>query len=521
MAEFNDPLVGGDDVENEATEQSEREIGRIFQSALASVGRTISLSATWELKRKAFRNGLAEALTFWNGKGINQSEILDEFQDLAEAKDLLDQFGQDEIQRDMLEEIQALQAKKQTNGNGEAKYDYRDEETDDVGQVQQEPQPAEAPPPLEPLPFFSIQKFEGLTPRERGWLVRNRVPMRNVSLLGGDGAAGKTTIALQLACAVVTGTPWLNGDVTQQGRVMFLTAEEEEDEIHRRLDWIRSYNGWSFNQLADVHAICLPGQNSVLAALDHKSGLLKATKLYGRMTLSIQNIRPSLIVVETAADVFAGNENDRSQVRQFISTQLRAWCLIDGAALLLLSHPSQAGRRSGGESGSTGWNNSSRARLYLSKIKADTKEEVEDDDDLGDIRVLEVMKTNYAREGEKIELAWTEGLFVPVSSLKAKTLAKVDPVVVENRAKNAEAAFLACLDVRNSRKQFVNQLAGSRSRYAPKVFAEMSEAGGFKEKALTDAMNRLIDKGTIRVEQWGSPSKRIDYLIRAQPNMPF
>ena len=45
--------------------------------------------------------------------------------------------------------------------------------------------------------------------------------------------------------------------------------------------------------------------------------------------------RPSLIAIEAAADVFAGNENDRAQARQFVAL-LRQLAIGSDAAVLLI-----------------------------------------------------------------------------------------------------------------------------------------------------------------------------------------
>lgn len=61
---------------------------------------------------------------------------------------------------------------------------------------------------------------------------------------------------------------------------------------------------------------------------------------------AIYDIRPRLIVIDNSADVYAGNENDRAQVRQFI-TLLRGPTIDVGAGLILTSHPSLTGISTG------------------------------------------------------------------------------------------------------------------------------------------------------------------------------
>ena len=77
----------------------------------------------------------------------------------------------------------------------------------------------------------------------------------------------------------------------------------------------------------------------------------------------------STIVIDSLVDVFAGKENDRTQVRQFISI-LRSFARTTNCAMVLISHPSLTGMNTGtGLSGSTDWHNAVRARMYLSAIK--------------------------------------------------------------------------------------------------------------------------------------------------------
>jgi hypothetical protein len=89
---------------------------------------------------------------------------------------------------------------------------------------------------VEALETFSAAEFQGKEPPQRRWLVKDRIPIAVVTLLTGDGGAGKTTIALQLGVSVAARlSGWLNGIVEEFGPVAFSTAEETKDEIHGRL----------------------------------------------------------------------------------------------------------------------------------------------------------------------------------------------------------------------------------------------------------------------------------------------
>src|SRR5262249_10734407 len=62
-----------------------------------------------------------------------------------------------------------------------------------------------SPPPLvppaptaPPLRFLDLAKWQNAPVPERQWAVRDRIPLNNVTLLSGEGAAGKTIVGLQL-----------------------------------------------------------------------------------------------------------------------------------------------------------------------------------------------------------------------------------------------------------------------------------------------------------------------------------
>ena len=180
----------------------------------------------------------------------------------------------------------------------------------------------------------------------------------------------------QLSVATVLGRDWI-GMMPQPGPVMFITAEDDEDELHFRYARIVKHYGVEFSALQDLHVMSLAGKDALMAVADGK-GIVRPTELFTRMVNTARQIRPVWIGLDTAADVFIVDERDRSQVRQCISL-LRGVALELNTAMILLSHPSLVGISSGsGLSGSTAWNNSVRSRLYL---KTERKSDRTPDDD--------------------------------------------------------------------------------------------------------------------------------------------
>jgi RecA-family ATPase len=368
------------------------------------------------------------------------------------------------------------------------------------------PSPQEAAEPTGIRPRrIDAASLDGKPVPDREWLVRDLIPAKNVTLLYGDGGTGKSLLALQLGAAVVTGRPFF-AHIVKQGRVEFVTAEDSLDEMHRRLVDIAplgSLSGFHLTSLAETDAM-------LAVAPDSRGGALAVTALYNELESVIAESRPVLVVLDTLADVFGGNEIIRAQARQFIG-MLRRLCLRYDCTIVVLAHPSLAGMEKG-TSGSTGWNNSVRSRLYFGRVH-DGSDGSESDEDA---RVLRLGKSNYGRVGLEIPMRWRAGVFVSEGGA-----ASGDPLVTAGKA---ERVFLELLDKANDRNSHVSGSLKANN-YAPKVFARDALKQRVRKGDLIDAMDRLITSKRIENAPYGSPS-RMHYRLQriyvpAQPAPPL
>ncbi|MEM9392790.1 MAG: AAA family ATPase [Pseudomonadota bacterium] len=343
--------------------------------------------------------------------------------------------------------------------------------------------------------FYSAATLKGKPIPERKWLVPDLVPHRNVTLFSGDGGTGKSLLALQLAIAVTAQTDWI-GRAVQQGGAIFLSAEDDDDELHRRTDDILRAAGKTYDDLSNLTLRSVAGESALLAV----DGAIELTrsKLFKDLDARTQAEAPELVVIDTLADVYPANENDRAKVRQFIGI-LRGLSLQRDCSVMLLGHPSLTGLTSGtGTSGSTAWNNSVRSRLYLERV---TDEGFEPDPDA---RVLSNKKANHARTGAEISLKWEAGVFK----------AEAQPTGLDAVAANAKAerVFMKLLDELTSQGRYVSGSGGPT--YAPSTFAKHPDAEGCTKRALRSAMDTLYSRGEIVTVTHGKPSKQRTHIAR-------
>lgn len=363
---------------------------------------------------------------------------------------------------------------------------------------------ADSPAAVEATPaprLISGAQFAGREMKPRPWFVPDMIPGAQVTTLDGDGGLGKSTLGLQVCVAAATGRSWL-GQAVQRGPTIYLASEDDEDELHRRLDSLCVHYGVSAEDLGDMHvwplAECDPAL--VTATRDDR---VEPTGRWRELEGFIEKIKPVAIVLDSRADVFGGNEISRSQARGFIG-MLRSLAVRRGLTVLMLAHPSLSGMSSGtGSSGSTHWRNSVRAALYLTR-PAEPEEGAPVDPDA---RVLEVKKSNYGPSGLVLNLRWSVGAFV---------LADGDRIAspVDRGAQQAvvDAAFLRMLAMYGAQGRFVSDRPGHS--YAPAAFAKDPASGGIAKGGFAASMNRLFAAGTIGVELAGPPSKQVRKLVR-------
>lgn len=242
-------------------------------------------------------------------------------------------------------------------------------------------------------------------PPDRDWLIEDWLPLGEVTSLYGDGGIGKSLLAQQLGMAVATGGKFMDLTVARGLPVLGVFCEDTLEELHRRTYSISQATEGAFAEDSPFFLWSRAQKDNALAKID-AGEIKKVYPFYKRLQAELGKIEgPKLLILDTLADLFDGNEVDRGSANKFIKVVLGRLVRKHDCTILLLAHPSagnievtKGGRA--GISGSTAWNNAVRTRLVLRRHEK-----------LDDCRVLSRVKSNYAKVGEEVFMTWHNGSF--------------------------------------------------------------------------------------------------------------
>ena len=257
-------------------------------------------------------------------------------------------------------------------------------------------------PNYEDLRPFSPADWNGSRAPGYDWLVEGCFLRGTVAILAGDGGLGKSLLCQQLQTACALGRSWL-GLECRRARSLAVYCEDDREELQRRQERINAHYGCEMDELDDVMMMDRAGRDSVLMRFGKWGDEGHVTPIYESIRQRALEQGAQIVILDTVADVFSGNEIDRNQPRTFVRLLRRLALELQGL-VLLTQHPSVAGMAEGsGRSGSTGWRNSVRSMVYLTRDKTDAQERR---------RILKTMKQNAVPGGGKLVLDWKGGVLV-------------------------------------------------------------------------------------------------------------
>lgn len=271
-------------------------------------------------------------------------------------------------------------------------------------------EPYEAPAPIFEPTEAQFGRFMDEDPPPMRWALEDALPADVVGLLASGGGVGKSHLIYQLGMSMVSGAPFAGLQVCEPGAFLYVAAEDDGPELHRRgrriLDHFRAQPDWEPIHDAAVaerlHVVSRVGENNLLTAR-RSDGEVHQTALVDQIA-EVANLIPNLrwIVLEPASRFRGGKANDEDDATRFVEA-MEALKKATGAGVLTAAHVSQAGLKEGGGAeivrGSTAFVDGVRWVATMQKLRKDQAADygVDRDEAARYIR-LEIPKSNYTSE---------------------------------------------------------------------------------------------------------------------------
>ncbi len=355
--------------------------------------------------------------------------------------------------------------------------------------------PDERTSAIPPLKFICPNEYIGEEIADRAWIVPNWIPCGVVTGLYGDGGIGKSLLAQQLQTACAVGGEWA-GQMVEPVKSLGFYCEDERDELLRRQARINRLYDCDKSSLENTRFVSRLGLDNILMTFDSR-GRGETTQFHKQVIEASRDLGVRLVIFDTASDGFAGNENDRGQVRQFISRALGSVATAINGAVVLCAHPSRTGLNSGeGDGGSTAWSNTLRSRAYLAAPEPENGAAPD-----ANARLLSRKKANYAARNDEVKLTWSDGVFI------------ADSPSANIYRPAAQSVFLELLDDRSATGRSVSHNAKAPN-FAPRDFAMHANRRGYRDGDFRGAMEQLFADKKIRVHEEGPPSRRRSWIVR-------
>jgi hypothetical protein len=354
-------------------------------------------------------------------------------------------------------------------------------------------QPAGAEPGDDPRNApLNWEDLEHKDPPSREWIVPHWIPAAHTTLLTGRGGIGKTLLAQHIGAALALGFEYI--EPLDKRCVLMWAGEDDADELWRRQRRISSHMKRPLSDLAErfyLHSYV--GTDITLAAPSF--GSFQPTAMLAELKTQVADYKAEVVILDNAARIYGGSENDRHAVTTFLAWLQRACA---PAAILLLAHPAKA---LGSEySGNTAWEFAVRARLYLNDRPPEPRRQDDDDEPPDDaVRYLARRKANYsALDLRRFTMA--DGVLIPDALEPNRPMGRPSGEFLKDIVRRA----MRTLGQRN-----LTAALGSRAEnYLPKLAKQYDLLETASVSSFTKAMSEMVMAGELVNEKIGQYANR-------------
>lgn len=365
--------------------------------------------------------------------------------------------------------------------------------------------------PASPEPFDLVAASVGdlirTPPPPRRWLVHERLPLDVVALLAAAGGTGKSMATLQLAVSMATGWPWFDMEISEPGAVLMVSAEDDRDEIHRRLSVVLEHyaddaDPFAVDAFSEYHdrlqrrlfILDRVGEDNRLTAKIDRETLRTAFADRVVATAEAMPEPPVMIVLDPLSRFDGGDPNDNSdgtrliEAAEHIRKATRATVLLPHHVAKSSMKDSSAGQEA--VRGASGLVDGARwVGLMRGMNDEDAKEHGISEDDAGRYVRFNTPKANYSAPWPGLWLERRKGGVLAATHLKPQKLA--------NKERKADAEYQEV--VRRITKLLQDKGAMPKRRIEDEWggTTNVLKAG---QKRVRDTIHRALDEGHLVVQ---------------------
>ena len=187
---------------------------------------------------------------------------------------------------------------------------------------------------------FLVSRFTGAAPEQK-FLIDGTFPLGVPILFAAAGDAGKGMMTLDMGMKIASGKPMTNafgGLVKEFGNVVIFTAEDDEAEMHRRVERLDPFEERQ-NYPYDLKIVSLPNVGGVFAVMNESGGEFGTTeefeKIYEQI-LQMSNLK--LIVFDPLASFVHADVNADPAAGAALTGLLARMATETGASVLVCHH---------------------------------------------------------------------------------------------------------------------------------------------------------------------------------------
>jgi hypothetical protein len=200
----------------------------------------------------------------------------------------------------------------------------------------------------------SVAYFLENHPPERQWILPGVLPLGVGAMFGGAGGVGKSYSTLLLAVSICLGIDFWGLGQCNPGKVMIFSAEDDRDEMHRRLhkvlDWMIAA-GVPFEPYHLEGRLFISdrvGKDNLMTVVRDRE--VQRTAMAERIARTVAQVPGvSLVILDPLSRFRGGSGNAEEEATRFVEA-VESVRTYTGATVLLPVHLNKAASRSGDSS---------------------------------------------------------------------------------------------------------------------------------------------------------------------------